>query len=301
LARKRIDVPWSPHALSRRQKSKTVAYSKLLLIALMEQKASGFSRIMTGDESWFFLYYPYYSVWAARRDELHQHIKRKINPEKCLASILWSVNAIHSLLDIPKGIMYNTAFVTDTGMPSLIHNVRSQARRKTSKSELVHMDNARHHNSGGAQRYTEVSRAERLPHSAYSSDLAPSDFFLFGYIKEKTSDDNCESREDLSNAIIEILTEVDQELSLSVLESWVNRLKWLIKHEGKYDTKHGKNKRSSFKTWANAPSTGQLRRPSLLQMPGVFNVFADFPSEASISSRAHLYFPGPQDILGNAE
>jgi hypothetical protein len=48
----------------------------------MEQKASGFQRIITGDASWFFLYCPSDSVWAASRDELPQRSKHKTGTEK---------------------------------------------------------------------------------------------------------------------------------------------------------------------------------------------------------------------------
>jgi hypothetical protein len=51
---------------------------------------------------WFFLY-PRDSVWAALRDELPQRIKQKTDMEKCLASILSSVDGIGSLLNVPKG------------------------------------------------------------------------------------------------------------------------------------------------------------------------------------------------------
>jgi hypothetical protein len=98
------------------------------------------------------------------------------------------------------------------------------------------MGNARPHNSGRAQRCIEASRAERLPHPAYSPDSAPSDFFLFAYIKGRLFDYNCESREDLLNSISEIFTGIDPEVSLSVFESWVNWLNWVIKHEDKYYT-----------------------------------------------------------------
>jgi hypothetical protein len=100
--------------------------------------------------------------------------------------------------------------------------------------------------------YTEIadktSRAENLPHPAYSRDLAPSDFFLFGHIKEKLSDYNCEGREDILNAITEIFTGADQEVLLSVFESWANRVKWVTKHQRKYCTEQRESKRSFFKT-----------------------------------------------------
>jgi hypothetical protein len=73
-----------------------------------------------------------------------------------------------------------------------------------------------------------------LPHPAYSPDLAPSDFFLFGYIKEKLTDCNCSTREELIGAIIQIFNEIGQEVLLSVFTSWLKRLKWVIKHEGEY-------------------------------------------------------------------
>jgi hypothetical protein len=99
----------------------------------MEQKASRFHRIITGDELCFFFSCPCNSVWAASRDELPQRIKQKIDTGKCLVMILWSVNGIRSLPDIPKVTAYNTAFFNDADMPSLIENVESRIRRKTLK------------------------------------------------------------------------------------------------------------------------------------------------------------------------
>jgi hypothetical protein len=67
--------------------------------------------------------------------------------------------------------------------------------------------------------------------------LAPDGFVLFEYIKGKPCDFNCESREEILNAINKIFTGVDQEVLISIFESWANWLKWVIKHEGKYYTK----------------------------------------------------------------
>jgi hypothetical protein len=77
-----------PHAPSINQKSERVSYSKLPLTTLMEQKANGFQWMIARDESWFLLYYPCDSVWAAARDEPLQRTKHKIDMEKCLVSIL---------------------------------------------------------------------------------------------------------------------------------------------------------------------------------------------------------------------
>jgi hypothetical protein len=75
---------WVSHSLSINQKSERVSYSKLLLTAPMEQRASGFQRVITGDEPSFVFYYSRDSVWAAPRNELPQRIKRKTDTGKCM-------------------------------------------------------------------------------------------------------------------------------------------------------------------------------------------------------------------------
>jgi hypothetical protein len=116
------------------------------------------------------------------------------------------------------------------------------------KCWLIHMDNTRPQNSRQAQKCVEASRAECLPHPADSLASAPSDFsFLDIYrYQRKLSDCNYESQEDLRNATTEISIRVDQKVLLSVFESWVNRLKWVIKHEEKYCTKSREKKKHSF-------------------------------------------------------
>jgi hypothetical protein len=103
------------------------------------------------------------------------------------------------------------------------------------------------HNSGRAHGGIEASRAKHLLRPAYSPDLAPNDFFLFGYIEGKLFHYDCESRKDLMNAIAEIFNGVDQEVLLSVFEAWGNRLKELIKHEGNYCTQKEENRKYFFK------------------------------------------------------
>jgi hypothetical protein len=74
-----------------------------------------FEHMITGDESWFYLYNSPNSVWAESRDTLPERIRRKIDTEKCLISVFWSVNRIHHLIDVPPGMKYNSSFFCDVG------------------------------------------------------------------------------------------------------------------------------------------------------------------------------------------
>jgi hypothetical protein len=50
-----------------------------------------------------------------------------------------------------------------------------------------------------------------LPHPAYNPDPAPSDFLLFGYIKEKLTERVCTTRDELLSVIITIVSEIKKE------------------------------------------------------------------------------------------
>jgi hypothetical protein len=114
-----------PHALSINQTSEKVSHLKLLLTALRESMSNRFPRIITGNESRFFFFHPRDPVWAESPDELPQHTEQKIDMEKCLVWILWSVDGIHGPFHTPKGTTYGRAFFTNAVIPNFIENVWS--------------------------------------------------------------------------------------------------------------------------------------------------------------------------------
>jgi hypothetical protein len=113
---------------------------------------------------------------------------------------------------------------------------------------FIHLDNARPHNSKQSQECIHAPKAKRLPHPVHSPDLAASDFFLFGYLKEKLTAFHCPTRDDLKSAIITILDEIDRETLLAVFNSWFERPEWGIKHGGEYFNKSHKIQHLYFST-----------------------------------------------------
>jgi hypothetical protein len=79
-----------------------------------------------------------------------------------------------------------------------------------------------------------------LPHPVYSPDLAPSGFFLVGYVKEKLTAFHCTTRDEIKSAIITIFNEIDRETLLAVFNSWLERLEWVIKHGGNTSIRNNK-------------------------------------------------------------
>ena len=98
----------------------------------------------------------------------------------------------------------------------------------------LHLDNCKVHNSMYTQTLIETYRFKRAPHPAYSPDLAPSDFFLFGYIKEKLRGQCFTKREDLLEEIYTKINEIPHPLKRKVFNEWKDRCLWVSKDDGLY-------------------------------------------------------------------
>jgi hypothetical protein len=109
----KFNVRWVPHSRGYTQRGERMSISKDLLRVLRENQKIGFANVMTVDESWFSIEYAHQLVSILCTDEIPGKIKQKIDTEKCLISVLLSVNWIHSLPEVPKGTLYDTTFFRD--------------------------------------------------------------------------------------------------------------------------------------------------------------------------------------------
>jgi hypothetical protein len=176
-----------------------------------KKSKNGFTQIITGDESWLYFDYLHQLVWVPSRDKVPEKIKQRIDTEKCPISVIWSVNGIHSLLDVPKGITYNNTFFCDVVIPDLLENVHAYSRRRILKWILVHLDNARPDNSKKSNECLPEFRARRVPYPAYEPNPAPNDFILFRTVKTELQNYKIHNRKDLILIIRMIFDEISSD------------------------------------------------------------------------------------------
>jgi hypothetical protein len=87
------------------------------------------------------------------------------------------------------------------------------------------MDNAKSHNSKSNMEQMTQLGFKRAIHSPYSSDIAPSEFFLFGWLKDELARQSLGEMEDILQAIIEISKNLTPNIVRSVFLTWIERLK----------------------------------------------------------------------------
>jgi hypothetical protein len=78
-------------------------------------------------------------VWAASRDELPETPMTKIDTEKSMISLIWSISRIQSLLALTKGMKYNSQYFCQHMSPDIQQNSCLSSRRKTLKDILLRL------------------------------------------------------------------------------------------------------------------------------------------------------------------
>jgi hypothetical protein len=91
---------------------------------------------------------------------------------------------------------------------------------------------ARPHKANVLTDYITRNEMKRTPHPLYSPDLAPSDFFLFGYVKRKSMGYRAESESELLVRIGVILAQIPREVLNAVFFGWMDRLQQCIDTNG---------------------------------------------------------------------
>jgi histone-lysine N-methyltransferase SETMAR len=99
---------------------------------------------------------------------------------------------------------------------------------------VVHADNARSHSAKLSTQYFNENRMKSTPHSPYSPDLAPSDFYLFGYVKRCLTGLSFEHAGQLLAAVEGIPEGLEKVTLQAVFLKWMDRLRKCIATNGEY-------------------------------------------------------------------
>jgi hypothetical protein len=82
--------------------------------------------------------------------------------------------------------------------------------------------------------YIGLNQTKQAPHSTYSLDLAPSDFFLLGYVKGKLMGYRAETPSELLVRVRVILVEIPRESLNAVFFERMERLQKGVQVDGEY-------------------------------------------------------------------
>ena len=112
-----------------------------------------------------------------------------------MVTVFWDARGIIHIDYLPSKQTINGDYIA---LLDRFNNILKKKRPHLAKKKvLFHQDNARVHTCPAPMAKLNEFRYELLPHSAYSPDLAPSDYFLFPNLKKCSEERDSQEREQL--------------------------------------------------------------------------------------------------------
>jgi hypothetical protein len=136
-------------------------------------------------------------MWAASGDDVDEIERPSSFHEKTMLVIFFNGTGEHTSVILQQGQRMNSAFFIECVIRPLAGFCSPEGRKLHEKRVVVHFDNASIHNTEAVQECLADCGFRRMNHPAYSPDLAPCDFSLFGAMKENFSGMRFASAEEL--------------------------------------------------------------------------------------------------------
>jgi histone-lysine N-methyltransferase SETMAR len=148
---------------------------------LQHQKDRAWHDIVTLNESWFYFTTNHKRIWLPEGTEALGMERITVQSRKMMVTIVWKPTGSYRIVAPPMGMKFNADAYISHILDPLAEWRRSQVECSHRRLH-VHADNARLHTAKKVTEFLAGNNMKRAPHPAYSPDLAPCDFYLFGHI-----------------------------------------------------------------------------------------------------------------------
>lgn len=119
-----------------------------------------------------------------------------------MLTVFWNPEGFLVVDLLPEGMHFNSEYFINNILEK-IFQITAERRAECHRKVTLHFDNARPHTARKVTQYMGVRHMKRAPHPPFSPDIAASDFYLFGYLKDRLAGLKFESPDELFECINE--------------------------------------------------------------------------------------------------
>ncbi len=227
-----------PHVLSQDQRVRRVTLCRQFL---RNARRPGWLRhVITADESWFYLENPHpvtaSKEWLEPGMDCPQAPACSRSSKKALLIAFFDQQGLVYRHWILRGSVNSDTYVYVLRLLRLaIRNRRKEMWTKRRRLPyLLHDDNASPHTCGNTLDFEDRTGIERVPHPAYSPDLAPCDFFLFPFLKRQLRGKRFRTVLELTTFVDELIGNIPSNVWKKVFTCWVACCHKCITFAGRY-------------------------------------------------------------------
>jgi hypothetical protein len=190
--------------------------------------------LITGDESWIYWNNQRRGMWTQDRDELPPNVKRTISSQKTMVSAYFWRCGFVSVEFLPMAQKHNSQFFTKTVLPSIEKKPAECRPKLRTTASHHHVDKAKPHTSKMSIEKIEELGFIPVPQPPYSPNLAPGDFFLFGYLKQHLEGKHLTREDHAIAAVSEVFDKIPFQTFQNMMDDWQYRLRRCIQLRGEH-------------------------------------------------------------------
>jgi hypothetical protein len=220
---------YEPHTLTEAQRQQRIDDSRDMLDILMSDAENEFKHIITGDETWVNFRNDEDFIWGSAADPRPVKSRNDFHQKKVMISVFWSVDAFLIVKPLHRGDTVNALFFQENVLMPL-HEQTEDLRAED--TVWLHYDNASPHKATSTLAKLAQCGFHRMSHPPNSPALAPSDFSLFGQLKEKLKGFTGETEDAVVEHVKVKLNEITREDRLAIFRHWIVRLQKVFEVDG---------------------------------------------------------------------
>jgi len=204
LGYRKVCACWVPCLLTEDHKGQRKATTSELLHRYRQEGDDFLLRIVTGDESWFHHFEPEMKQQSMEWRHLYSPSKKaKTVPSaaKVMGAVFWDAEGLILAKFLEPGQAITAARYVQT-----LHKLRHALHdKRPGRNIIILHDSARPHTARLTSEAITKMRWEVLPHPSYSPDLAPSNYHLFGFVKDQLRGQHYETMGAIQKAVCQRL------------------------------------------------------------------------------------------------
>ena len=232
---KKVCSRWIPHNLSQAEKDVRVKWCQENLKKFNSGASKHVYDIVTCDETWIYSYEPetkqQSTVWVFPDDPRPTKVVRARSASKKMIAAFFGKSGYIATVPLEDHRTINALWYTTICLPKVV----AELRKKNSKRRIIlHQDNASSHIASLTMDYLKREKIELMTHCPYSPDLAPNDYFLFPFIKNKMRGQRFNNSEEAVEAYKCHVSAMPLSEWHKCFENWFIRMQKCIDAAGEY-------------------------------------------------------------------
>lgn len=238
LGVRKVCTLWVPHDLTAEQKDCRVKWCKKMQKKFENGTSAYTNSIVTGDETWLYYYdVPSKSrnkVWLFENEPTPTQPRKSRSVKKKMIAVFFSKRGLldRVVLDSQRTVTAN--WYTNECLPRVLNKLKEIRPNSRLDTWFFHHDNAPAHRAAQTVSFFETAGIKMVEHPPYSPDLAPCDFALFPFIKDKLKGRKFTSDEELLSAWDHECAVLPENKWIDIFDDWFLRMTKCINCDGNY-------------------------------------------------------------------